>query len=678
MVSPIDYTRDRNRLLLVYFLFYYAVLIGWFADDRLLFQYRPVFFNYNRDLSELTLIALGIPRWMIAHPGSFAAADSLAFILPLPLIWRELRGKRFSPWPGIVFIAGMAGYLLLADIFWQVHHEPFLVFFLLAFVWTTGRADRFYLILKGCRLYFLYIFISAAVWKLARGAVFNSHEMSRILLLHHTDLLTADCRSITCRTYVWLIARPAASQALYLAGTLVEAVFLIGLFTRRWDRWLIGLAVLFVIADLLVMRIPYWTILIGAYPLWLRTGVQSQSILSPSTLSPSTLSPSAPPPSNEKRIVLYETTHHENLPALLDLSEAEFNQVIVFLKELSFHNLAGEGSPEQRWPQTEFIIQTAGCPNRRFVRQLFSYIRRHGVTHLHCCTLDNNLLIFTLRLAIAGRIHVSLTVHEVNLFFVRSWRSLRDGTETLAKLILRYKIRHYHVFLPAMADQLRKRLPRSTVVVLPSRFYSGHRPPLTAGAPASPFRIVIPGSIDPGRRNYAEVLRCLRTVSSSPSVPFIELILLGDGATVVAAPIIAEFRSIDSARISIRTFSGYIPETTYEQELTRSHLIWSPLHLDKHGSRNSRETYGRSTASGLTADILLNNIPALVPAGFIIPEPFRAAISPYRSTEEAWSLILGFIDEPAGYAMTRATIHQAFSYFSRENFTGAFIQLTGP
>ena len=188
---------------------------------------------------------------------------------------------------------------------------------------------------------------------------------------HHTDLLTGTCKSLSCRFYSWLIAHPAPSQTLYIAGALLEASFLIGFFTRRFDRWLILLAAVFVVADLLVMRIPYWTILLGSLTLWIRP---------PATIR------------KEKRIVLYETTHHENLPALLDLCEWQFNQVAVFLKELSYHNLTGEASPELRWPATDFFIQTTDCPNRRFIRQLFRFIRRHGFSHLHLCTLDNNLL----------------------------------------------------------------------------------------------------------------------------------------------------------------------------------------------------------------------------------------------------------------------------------------------
>ncbi|HET6254647.1 MAG TPA: hypothetical protein VFE32_11260 [Puia sp.] len=643
MVTRHQYTRDRNLLLVSYLLFYYAVLVGFFLDDRLLFQYRPVFFNYNRDLTELWLIATGLPRWMIAHPASFAVTDILAFLVPLPLIRQNFRNRSFSPWPGVLFIFCLALYLLLADIFWQMHYEPFILLVLIALAWMTDRPGRFYSLVSFCRYYFLYVFVSAAIWKVARGAVFNSQEMSRILLLHHTDLLTGACTSVTCRVYRWLIDHPAVSQIIYIGGVLLEASFMIGFVTRRLDRLLIALAFLFVIADLLLMHIPYWTILLGVVPLWIRP-------------------PAAH--SKEKKIVLYETTHHENLPALLDLCEMQFNQVTVFLKELSYHNLTGEGSPEQRWPQTDFFIQTSDCGNRRWIGQLFRFIRRHGYTHLHLCTLDNNLFVFALRLSFIGPVHVSLTVHEVNEYFFHSFRSLRDWTETIAKQFFHRQIRHYHFFLPAMAEQFQKRLPGSVTVFIPSRFYSAHRPYLAI----LPFKIVIPGSIDPNRRNYAEVIRALTFLRTVP----IEIVLLGDSATEAGARIVTEFQSITGDRLTLRHFSGYIPQSTYERELANAHLIWSPLNIHKKSSRNSPEIYGLTTASGLTADLLHNNIPALVPAGFIVPEAFAAAICHYRSNEEAQEIIRRFIDDPTSYTALREKIHASFTYFSKENFNKVF------
>jgi hypothetical protein len=650
------YIRDRNLLLGFFFLFYYAVLLGFFFDDRLLFQYHPIFFNYNRDLTELFLIATGLPRWMIAHPASFAVADGAAFLLPLPLLSYVWRKGRFPAIVGIIFLLTLALYLLLADIFWQVHFEPFVLFPLFALAWTTNRPARFYALLTACRYYFLYIFVSAAIWKFARGAVFNNGEMSRILLLHHTDLLVGPCTSITCRAYSWLIGHPVISQTLYIGGTLLEACFLTGFFTRRLDRWLIGFAVVFVIANLMLMQIPYWPILLGVFPLWIRTPGTPVWPRPPGMLRP-----------KEKKIVLYETTHHENLPALLDLCEAQFNQVAVFLKELSYHNLAAEGSPEQHWPHTDFFIQTTDCSNRRFIRQLFQFVRRHQFTHLHLCTLDNNLLVFAVRLTFIGPVHLSLTVHEVNEYFFRSFRNLRDWTETIAKQIFHRQIRHYHLFLPAMAEQFQKRLPGTTTVFIPSRFYSGHR----VASTTPPFRIVVPGSVDPNRRSYTDVIQTLTLLQSTR----IELILLGNAATEAGATIVTAFQSITGDHLTLRHFKHYIPESTYERELAQAHLIWSPLNIHKKGSRNHPETYGLTTASGLTADLLINNIPAFIPAGFAIPEPFRPAIYPYSSPEEARDYILGFLDDPASYAVLRERIHQAFTYFSKENFSKKFQEL---
>ena len=668
-IAQPHFSRDRRLFLTAYFGFYYAFLLGFCLESRLLSQYHPIFFNYNRDLTELALIATGIPRWMIAHPFSFTVADALAFLLPLGILLLSIpplvnsgKKRRFFAVFWVIFALNTAFYLLLADIFWQVHHEPFILFFLLALAFTTNRSDRFYLLMSGCRYYFLYIFASAVLWKIARGAVFNGEEMSRILLLHHADLLTGTCTSLSCRIYAWLIIHPPVAQSLYVAGALLEAAFLIGFFTRRFDRWLIVGAVVFVIADLLVMRIPYWTILLGTLTLWVRPAASSRK---------------DPPssPRKEKKIVLYETTHHENLPALLDLCEAQFNQVAVFLKEFSYHNLTGKGSPEQRWPATDFFIQTTDCPNRRFIRQLFRFIRRHGFTHLHLCTLDNNLLLFAVRLTLIRPLHLSLTVHEVNEYFSGSFHTLRDWTETVAKQILRLQIRHYHVFLPAMADQLRQRMPEAITVFIPSRFYSGNHTafPGPPTSPALPFQIVIPGSVDPNRRNYNEVIQSLNPLTENFPI---ELILLGDSSTAAGAAILASLQTLTCDRLTIRHFNGYIPETTYEQTLAHAHLIWSPLNIHKTNSRNHPEAYGLTTASGLTADLLVTNIPALVPAEFIVPEPFRPAICSYRSPEEACGFIRGFLEDTTSYATLRETIHHAFAYFSKGNFSNAFSELT--
>jgi glycosyltransferase involved in cell wall biosynthesis len=631
------YARDRKFLLTVYFIFYFTVFIFQAIDHRLLSQVRPLLFNYNRDLVELALITVGLPKWMIVHPLSFEFFDALLFILPLA--W--LAGSARRRWLGIAFVLFLALYQLLANIFWQVHHEPFILYLLLPLALITRRKDRFYQLLQACRYYFLYIFISAAIWKIARGAIFNGEEMSRILLTHHADLLSGDCTGWACQFYSWLIDHPFAAQLLYLGSTALEACFILGFFTRRFDRLLLALALLFVVADLLIMRIPYWTILLGATTLWLDTRPR------------------------DRVMVIYETTHHENLPALLDLCATRFPRVIVFLKHSSYQNISGSEPLAARWPKTEFIVQQKS--NRHFISMLFRHLRTQRCSHLHLSTLDNNLLVFAAQLCLAPALQVSLTIHEVNEYFTHPAGTLRDLTETLAKPLLHRRIKHYSFFLPAMAQLFQEKMPRATTVFIPSRFYRPQKSEKTQ----SIFTIAIPGSVDGNRRDYESVIRIIR--SCTGQAPPIRLVVLGDSSSVYGTNVITQ---LAATGLEIRHYTGYIPEAAYEQEIEAADLLWSPLRVQKLGSRNNPERYGLTTASGLTADLLLNNIPALAPAEFVLPEPFRTALLSYSTAEQASQLLLQLTNDENYRRQLRQNIDKAFAFFKKENFAVAFATLT--
>jgi hypothetical protein len=644
-------SHNKKVLLTVYFLFYYVVFVFFFINHRLLSQFQPIFFNYNRDLSELLLVATGLPRYMIGHPWTFTLADGLLYLLPIPLITYAIRQKRFSAPLGMVFSLFLAIYLLLANIFWQNHHEPFILYWILSLAFITNRETRFYRLLKGARYYFCYIFFSAAVWKIARGGAFNIAEMSNILLAQHADILKG--ASPAAHAYAWLIDHPAISYAFYLAGVVSELAFIVGFFTRRYDRLLLLLAILFVAADLFLMRIPYWTVLMGGITLW----------LGPHTRK-------AP----KAQLLIYETTHHENLPALLDLAEAHFTKVAVFLKTACYRSISGQTDPAVRWPRTEFVLQTDDRANRKFIAQLFSFREKYGYSHLHLSTLDNNLLLFALRLcALPPSVHVSLTVHEIGEYFAWHFHNLRDITESLAKMALHRRIHHYSFFLPAMARRFQQQLPDATAVFIPSRFYT----PAAAGpdtTPASPFTIVIPGTVESNRRNYDNAADFLASYLRRPAPPPrpIQLVLLGNSDTTYGNVIVERFKRLESEFFKVCFYKGHIPGSEYERQLSAADLLWSPLRVHKVSIRNAPETYGLTTASGLTADILLNSTPALVPDDFIISEPFREAIFPYRSQQE-WERWIDRLAGDATYTTRLHTaIHASFSRLTKEGFGAAF------
>jgi hypothetical protein len=398
-------------------------------------------------------------------------------------------------------------------------------------------------------------------------------------------------------------------------------------------------------------------------------------------------------------IVIYETTHHENLPALLDLSVAHFGKVAVFVNELSYTNLSSRSDPKQQWPKVQFIILQAGYPNRPFIRAIFTFLRRSEYSHFHLSTLDNNLLLFALRLVGTRKVHVSMTIHAVNDFFSYSFASLKAVTESLAKYLLHRRIKNYNFFLPAMVQKFSQRLPGCTAVSIPSRFYAAARrepgeppgagpgaPPGAGGRPAGgPLRIVIPGSVDPVRRDYEEAAAYLAGYLSgrgpqsvfSPAGPRpIELVILGDSDNAYGVQIASRLRELESPCFRLIIYKGNVPAKIYEETFATADLIWSPLRATKTERNKRPEVYGLTIASGLTADLQLGCAPVLTPAWLELPDPFRVAVLPYDSEAGFTKILDRVLNDPSYYSKLRVSIHLSFTKALRkENYDPAFRQL---
>ncbi|MDP9229674.1 MAG: hypothetical protein M3O67_03255 [Bacteroidota bacterium] len=252
------YSRHKKVTLFTYFIFYYAIFLSFALSQRLLSQYQPIFFTHNRDLAELFILSIGLPVLMIKHPPLYFVTDFFMLITPVILIIFYLRYKIFSISIGIFFLFLFSLYFLLQNIFTQLHPEMFMGLFVLAFVFTTNKEKYFYNILALCRYFFIYLFVSAAIWKIARGSFLNIDQFSNILISQHDDILSTNCNTIICRFYFFLIDNIYFSYALYIGAIVMELFFAIGFFTRRFDKILLLLAIIFFIFDHLIMRIPFW------------------------------------------------------------------------------------------------------------------------------------------------------------------------------------------------------------------------------------------------------------------------------------------------------------------------------------------------------------------------------------------------------------------------------------
>jgi len=81
------------------------------------------------------------------------------------------------------------------------------------------------------------------------------------LLYQHKEQLVSSPEHWYTDFIYWLVRNPVISYILFLLSTLMELGFLAGFFTKKFDRWLIRFFLLFIVADLLVMKINYFEVL---------------------------------------------------------------------------------------------------------------------------------------------------------------------------------------------------------------------------------------------------------------------------------------------------------------------------------------------------------------------------------------------------------------------------------
>lgn len=113
------------------------------------------------------------------------------------------------------------------------------------------------------RYYTCFIISSAGLWKIFRGHVFNFDQFTNIIQHQFgIDLLQNSDRY---HIHSYFINNPTVAYVFFIFIVVVQISFLVGFFTKRYDKWLGVLFILFFIGDFLIMQLPF----IEIYPLLL-------------------------------------------------------------------------------------------------------------------------------------------------------------------------------------------------------------------------------------------------------------------------------------------------------------------------------------------------------------------------------------------------------------------------
>lgn len=136
--------------------------------------------------------------------------------------------------------------------------------------------------------------------------------------------------------------------------------------------------------------------------------------------------------------------------------------------------------------------------------------------------------------------------------------------------------------------------------------------------------IAVTGKVTNSKKDFRLVYLALKRCLDRLDRP-VRLILLGNAGGKQAAPILEDFRSLESDKFSVEYSSDYVPAEEFEEKVQRVDFLVAPIKVDTH-FRKYHEVYGKSKMSGIENDILLHRKPSLVISGYDVGSPLDRVV----------------------------------------------------
>ncbi|NOU38154.1 MAG: hypothetical protein HOO89_05530 [Ferruginibacter sp.] len=251
-------TNKHTKQYAVFYAICFVVCSFWhFYLGRTLSSISPIFFLNRLDISLNILLLTNIQHYIIENKWLQICLDFVYFLLPILLAYSFIKNKNAHKFFAISTSLFSIVYLLLFSIFSIISIEVFIAWMFVPLVFYASNSKSFYFMMHILRLLFLLFFLSTAIWKISTGAFFNIEQMSAILQIQHPAYLAENPNTFYAKVLNFYIKNENISYLFYASATLLELSFLIGFFTKKYDKILIVFFCLFLTFDYFLMGINY-------------------------------------------------------------------------------------------------------------------------------------------------------------------------------------------------------------------------------------------------------------------------------------------------------------------------------------------------------------------------------------------------------------------------------------
>lgn len=251
----------KYKIIVNYCIIFYLLMAYKWTNGMFLYQLHPFFLVNRPDIFTWIFLETGLPHWLLNNPVGCVGMDTVFYILPLVYLLVYEWKPGISRYVALLMLLVNWAYVQCYTLVPSNSIEGHTAWLLFPIAFFASDQKTFQLLFGGLRYFFLYFLVSAGIWKFVQGGIFDLSQMSGVLLYQHKELLTNSPGYWQSRMILFFILHRKLSYLLYLSATLLELSFLAGFFTRRFDRILLAAFLLFLVADYIVMRIPYFEML---------------------------------------------------------------------------------------------------------------------------------------------------------------------------------------------------------------------------------------------------------------------------------------------------------------------------------------------------------------------------------------------------------------------------------
>ena len=237
MEAVTDTIPDNKKILLcrIVFAFILFVLMYAAASNTLFHQLQSPVLKYPYvDPVYWLMHLLRIPDTVVSNYTVAYVFDILLFISCTACIVFPL--KRISV---LLFLVIYFIYFITLNSYGGHHTHAGVGVLLIPIPFLFRKNITFSLLWQALRYYTLFIYVSAFLWKLFRLSFLQEYHGLLILENNLAPYLYYNPGTWLSKFYWWIVQNALLADAMYRLGFVLEGLFIVGFFTRRYDKYLL-------------------------------------------------------------------------------------------------------------------------------------------------------------------------------------------------------------------------------------------------------------------------------------------------------------------------------------------------------------------------------------------------------------------------------------------------------